>query len=114
MDIEKSVAVRSLAQAKRVKRNYDAIITIEDPSFRKGLRFHNAPHPDQLVMWFEDVDHPWETVALPNRVHVETALLMLDGFDLHPDIAFAQAENCQAAGALGPRGGESYLAIARR
>lgn len=68
------IEIKSLSQARRVKRKFNAIITIEDPAYKKGLRFHNLPHPDQLVMCFEDVDKAWDTVALPHRIHVETAL----------------------------------------
>ena len=52
------VAVCSLSQAKRHKRRWDAVLTIEDPNARLGdrLRFTTQPAPAHLVLQFEDVD----------------------------------------------------------
>ncbi len=52
------VAVGSLPQARRHKRSYDAVLTIEDPAAARArkLRFSTAPHPPHLVLRFEDVD----------------------------------------------------------
>lgn len=69
-----AVKVASLATAKQTKRRYDAVLTIEDPGLRHGLRFHSSPHPDQLVLMFEDVDEPVPGIALPHELHVEAAL----------------------------------------
>lgn len=53
-----SIAVGSLAQAKRHKRRFDAVITLEDPHARLNLRlrFGGKPAPAHLVLPFEDVD----------------------------------------------------------
>ncbi len=53
-----SLTVSSLAQARRKKRRYDALLTLEDPRVRPGhrLRFTNKPCPDHLVLAFEDCD----------------------------------------------------------
>jgi predicted protein tyrosine phosphatase len=53
------LAVASLSQAKRHKRRFDAVLTIEDPHcVRKlQLRFTAPPKPPHLVLRFEDVDH---------------------------------------------------------
>lgn len=67
------IHVASLASARRRKRRYDAVLTIEDPGFRNGLRFHGAPHPSHLVLSFEDVDD-----------------------DLRPRVASASAEQIEA------------------
>jgi predicted protein tyrosine phosphatase len=70
------IAITSLSKAKKIKRDYGAIITIEDPGIRaiKRLRFHNKPHPPQLVLRFEDVDRYDEGLATPDIHHVAAAL----------------------------------------
>lgn len=52
------VSVGSLPQAKRHKRKFDAVITIEEPAARPNLRLRFAPDPGRahLVLQFEDVD----------------------------------------------------------
>lgn len=52
-----ALTVSSLSQAKKHKRSFDAVLTIEDPKAKFGaqLRFTNGPHP-HLVMKFEDAD----------------------------------------------------------
>lgn len=59
-----SVAVGSLSQARRHKREYDAVITAEDPAAHrnKRLRFHRPGGPAHLVLRFEDVD--WDDLGL--------------------------------------------------
>lgn len=68
------IKVASLSTATRTKRRFDAVLTIEDPGIRNGLRFHGHPHPDHLILRFEDVDDPAEGVALPDIRHVEAAV----------------------------------------
>lgn len=72
--MNQAVKVSSLATAKHSKRRYDAVLTVEDPGMRNGLRFHRTPHPDHLILMFEDVDDPVPGVALPHERHVEAAL----------------------------------------
>lgn len=52
------IAVASLGQAKKHKRRFDAVITVEDPACRTTaqLRFFTQPRPAHLVLQFEDVD----------------------------------------------------------
>lgn len=52
------MAEGSLAQAKRHKRKFDGVITIEEPSCRPNMRLRFAQDPGQshLVLQFEDVD----------------------------------------------------------
>jgi predicted protein tyrosine phosphatase len=69
-----SVAVTTLTRARRKKRRYDAVLTIEDPGQRNPLRFHVTPHPEHLVMKFEDVDFHEPSVALPQPEHVSAAI----------------------------------------
>jgi predicted protein tyrosine phosphatase len=68
------VAVTTLNKARRKKRRYGAVVTIEDPGQRNPLRFHKSPHPDHLVLKFEDVDIRDEAIALPKEQHVRAVL----------------------------------------
>ncbi len=70
------LSVYSLPRARRHKRKFDAVITIEDPGLRniKKLRYHQTPHPDHLVLRFEDIDHYDAGLAGPDQHHVEAAL----------------------------------------
>lgn len=69
-----SIAITSYTRARRIKRRFDAVLTIEDPNFKQGLRFHKRPHPDHLVLELEDLDTPEDNVALPHMEHVVSAL----------------------------------------
>ena len=68
------VTVTTLNRARRTKRRHDAVLTIEDPGQRNPLRFHVSPHPEHLVLKFEDVDFAEPTLALPREEHVAAAL----------------------------------------
>jgi predicted protein tyrosine phosphatase len=47
--------------AKRRKRDFAAVISLENPDQRHGLRFHRSPHPDHLVIRCADLDTPAPT-----------------------------------------------------
>lgn len=68
------IDIKSLARAKRSKRRYDAVLTVEDPGTRRALRFHRRPHPDHLVLRLEDIDHHDAALAGPDIHHVERAI----------------------------------------
>lgn len=68
------IDIKSLRPAVRTKRRYDAVISIEDPGYRRPLRFHRRPHPAHLVLKFEDIDHHEEHLAGPDEHHVSEAL----------------------------------------
>lgn len=65
--------VASLPQANRAKRSFDAVMTLEDPAVR-SLRFHSKPHPDHLVLRFEDVDRDDGRVWAPSDSDVSEGL----------------------------------------
>lgn len=69
-----TVVVKALGPARRHKRKVAAVVTVEDPGRRNGLRFHSAPHPDHIVLRFEDVDVVDKSVALPEPGHVGVVL----------------------------------------
>jgi Predicted protein tyrosine phosphatase len=65
------ITVASLLVAKGITCRYDAVISVETPGERRGLRFGRRPHPDHLVLQFEDVDEdlrPGVACATPEQV----------------------------------------------
>lgn len=70
------IAVSSLTQAKKHKRRYDAVITLEDPACRLAdrLRFSAQPRPAHLVLQFEDVDDDSLGIRVATRQQVRDAL----------------------------------------
>jgi predicted protein tyrosine phosphatase len=52
------LVVSSYNWARTHKRNFEAVITLEDPDTRHPLRFHRQPAPAHLVLKFVDLDHP--------------------------------------------------------
>lgn len=70
------IVVASLSQARKHKRSFDAVITLEDPSCRPAnrLRFTRRPAPPHLVLAFEDVDDDTLGVRVATRDQVADAL----------------------------------------
>lgn len=70
------IAVGSLSQARKHKRAFGAVLTIEDPGARTGLRlrFTRKPAPPHLVLAFEDVDDDTLGLAVATEDHVARAL----------------------------------------
>jgi predicted protein tyrosine phosphatase len=52
------ITISPLTWAKRHKRSFEAVISIEDVGTRFGLRFHHNPKPDHLILRFIDLDYP--------------------------------------------------------
>jgi predicted protein tyrosine phosphatase len=60
----------SLRRARRIKRRFDAVLTIEDPEgqkFFRCLRFHKKPEPHHKVLKFEDLDQPYTSIVTATR-----------------------------------------------
>lgn len=74
MDLSSRIKVASQNSARRLKRKFDAVITIEDPNIRHPLRFHGRPHPEHMVLQFEDIDDPSPDFAMVHEKHVIAAL----------------------------------------
>lgn len=70
------VVVANLARARRIKRRFDAVITLEDPTCRTSnqLRFHKLPSPAHLILAFEDVDDDNVGIRVATRAEVASAL----------------------------------------
>lgn len=69
-----TIRISSTSEALDIKDNYDAVISIESPLASAVLRFQTVPHPDHLVLRFEDVDLPHNDIALPDPAYVQKAL----------------------------------------
>ncbi|CAN5379081.1 hypothetical protein BH10PSE3_BH10PSE3_07500 [soil metagenome] len=70
------IVVGSLSQARKHKRRFDAVITLEDPGCRSAnkLRFNRHPSPAHLVLAFEDVDDDTLGVRVATQDQVAEAL----------------------------------------
>lgn len=44
--------------ARRHKREFAAVLTVEDPGRKQGIRFHRPNPPDHLILKFVDLDRP--------------------------------------------------------
>lgn len=75
------LVVSGLNWARRHKRDFDGVITIEDPDigfhgYIGSLRFHRKPAPDHLILRFFDLDYPlpaphhqpWMHMAMPDDI----------------------------------------------
>ncbi|GGF46342.1 hypothetical protein GCM10011611_61030 [Aliidongia dinghuensis] len=71
-----TIEIAGASRARRVKRRFDAVITIEDPGLppSRRVRFHRVPHPDHLVLIFEDLDEPHPPIITATIEHVEAAI----------------------------------------
>jgi predicted protein tyrosine phosphatase len=52
------ITVSAFGWAKRHKRDFDAVISLEDPDAKHRLRFTKKPHPAHLALQFVDLDRP--------------------------------------------------------
>ncbi|WP_420477820.1 tyrosine phosphatase family protein [Brevundimonas sp. FT23028] len=70
------IVVGSLSQARKHKRAFGAVITLEDPGARPAirLRFTQKPAPPHLVLAFEDVDDDTLGLSVATEEQVERAL----------------------------------------
>jgi len=75
------LVVNSYNWARRHKRDFEAVISLEDPDARRKLRFNRKPHPDHLILTFVDMDRPpphpycdWPVFTMADRSHVERAI----------------------------------------
>lgn len=85
------LVVSGLGWARRHKRKFDAVLTIEDPCFVgralgqfASLRFHRQPAPAHLILRFYDLDYP-----LPEPYH-QSWMRLATQEDIVAALAFAQ------------------------
>ena len=70
------IVVASLTQAKKHKRKFDAVLTLEDPKapVHDRLRLGGPDDPAHLVLRFEDIDRTDLGRAVPEREQIEEAI----------------------------------------
>lgn len=70
------IQITGVRRARRIKRKFDAVISIENPGARWGdrLRFHEHPHPPHLVLCFEDLDQPHPPIVTATEGGIQAAL----------------------------------------
>jgi predicted protein tyrosine phosphatase len=78
------VTISGQSWARRHKRDFDAVLTIEDPLERYGVRFHRGSRPAHLILQFLDLDEPLPNVADDPKYRLAT----LD--DVTTALAFAR------------------------
>ena len=70
------IEIAGANRARRIKRRFDAVITIEDPALppSRRVRFHRVRHPQQLVLTFEDLDEIHESIITASESQVRAAI----------------------------------------
>lgn len=65
--VDQTIEITGASRARRIKRRFEAVITIEDPALpaARRVRFHRLPHPAHLALAFEDLDAPTDTITRP-------------------------------------------------
>ena len=72
-----TITITGVRRARRIKRQFDAVITIEDPQapIRWQLRFHQLPQPIHLLLTFEDLDQAHQGIVTATEDHVAHAIV---------------------------------------
>lgn len=68
-----SLTVTDLLGARKLKRRFDAVLTLQDPKLKRGelLRFAKQPAPQHLRLRFDDIEADCE--GAPQEAHVVEA-----------------------------------------
>lgn len=74
--VDQTIEITGASRARRIKRRFGAVITIEDPALpaARRVRFHRLPHPAHLVLAFEDLDAPTDTIITASREQIVAAI----------------------------------------
>lgn len=69
-----SLTVTDLLGARKLKRRFDAVLTMQDPKLKRGelLRFTRRPAPPHLRLRFDDIEV--DCASAPQEAHVAEAL----------------------------------------
>lgn len=69
-----SLTVTDLPQARKLKRRFDGVLSLQDPTCKGSelLRFSKQPAPRHLRLRFDDIEAECETA--PHELHVAHAL----------------------------------------
>lgn len=75
-EVKGRIEIASRNRARRIKRRFDAVVTIEDSDQRltHRLRFHRKPAPDHLVLAFEDLDYEHPRIRTATSDDIERIL----------------------------------------
>lgn len=96
MATDGNIVVSGVGWAKRHKRDFDAVITCEDPDTFRGLRFHRHPHPEHLILKFVDLDEPApEPYADDHRLRLATSAQIESALALGRDTKGRLLVHCQ-------------------
>jgi predicted protein tyrosine phosphatase len=68
-----SLTVTDLPGARKLKRRFDAVLTLQDPKLKRGelLRFARQPAPQHLRLRFDDIEA--DCAGAPQEAHVVEA-----------------------------------------
>ena len=97
-----ALTISGYAWARRHKRAFTGVLTIEDPGTRFGIRFHRSPHPEHLILQFVDLDWPlpapFDRAAAYHMASVEQIERALNFARQHDDLLI----HCQVGIARSP------------
>ena len=72
------IHVSSLEQVRELDvSTYDGIITIEDTTIKEPFRVQ-TDEPKQLILRFDDINHPMDDYVIPQMSHIKRALDFVD------------------------------------
>lgn len=71
-----ALTITDLFGARKLKRKFDAVISLQDPHCKRGelLRFARHPAPPHLRLRFDDIEAEGIGVVAPQESHVSEAL----------------------------------------
>jgi predicted protein tyrosine phosphatase len=71
-----ALTITDLFGARKLKRRFDAVISLQDPHCKRGelLRFAKRPAPQHLRLRFDDIEVECAGVVAPQESHVAEAL----------------------------------------
>ena len=72
------IHISSLDQVRELDvSTYDGIITIEDTTIKEPFRVQ-TDEPKQLILRFDDINHPMDDYVIPQMSHIKRALDFAD------------------------------------
>ena len=71
-----TLTITDLLGARKLKRRFDAVISVQDPHCKRGelVRFAKQPAPRHLRLRFDDIEADCAGVVAPQESHVAEAL----------------------------------------
>ena len=77
------LTITDLLGARKLKRRFDAVISLQDPHCKRGelLRFAKQPAPRHLRLRFDDIEAEGVDVVAPQEFHLSEALAFARSLD---------------------------------